>query len=245
MLAVFAPGVLLLVEGWAIREGHSLAHENIFEAASAQITFQSKLVAVLAILVGGFAVYTTGTISRTIAWTAWAGTHGLNRRWPFITEKGILTDLRTFYGPRQVNVVLRQHPSLRAALVRTRRCKLKPFDPSHRYVLAYTKLWLIKFAPEFSVRHFEAEINLLVALLNPILLMAVVVGRVWSWGLGLWALGAALVVDGLILGLVNRRQKEELFQALSHFMFAHWFSASARTTGLVSPGPPGQLAAGG
>lgn len=220
IVAVFVPGLLLVVEGWVVYESPGVGVRDLLVKASNKLDGVSPFVAAVAVVVAGFVVYTIGTLSRNTAWFGWANV--LNRWARFSTKRGLLDDVNTFYSVPQVQAVLDKHPALSASLTHSPKSDREAFDPPHRYPLAYCKLWLIRYAPEFSVRHFEPEINLLVGLLIPILGLAFVATRAAGFVWGAVAFVFAIAVDCVFLFFVHRRQREELFQALSHFLIAHW-----------------------
>jgi hypothetical protein len=197
-------------------------------------------VGAIGIIVGLAIAYGIGSFARSITWSIWSF---FNRRRPFLTGQGIIEDLAYVYGYDAVRKIVDAYPALRAGICRVdqnwneideREIEKdqavtapenelrRTFDPPHRYLLSFCKLWLASKQPVFSIDQFENEINVLLVLVIPVWLTPGIALRAGGldWFGVVFAL--ALGTTAVIFWLTHLKQRDELFQAVKHLLFAQW-----------------------
>lgn len=224
---VLLPGSLVLCEIWLAVNWSRIATDGLFHVAAGQTREVNVLVGIITLAVLVAAAYGVGSLARSISWAIWSY---FNRRPPFLPASGVLRDLRDIYGSEAVNTQFERFLPVRAGVAllegtegsdAPRGHQSRTFDPPHRYLLSYCKLWLQSHHPIFAPDHFEGEINILLALLVPIWVTNALGARAG----GFWILvtvcatGMASVV---LFWFTHLKQRDELFQAVKHFLFAQW-----------------------
>jgi hypothetical protein len=229
IVSILFPGVILLTE-LLMLSFHFVSHHGS-DATFLAATVDGLRGAALIIFacVGLAASYVIGRISRGM--TLWLGrlSEPLWQAMP-VRSRGDWTRVETLLGAEVSERVLAVHPVLRQLLAepgieRRRLFGQRGYDTTGD-VIDYCKLWLRRCGSvtrvDFSVDHFEAEINIVGAMCFPVLLLGV--DAVLQPGIPIWGkmvLGVLAVAGALtVLSLSVLLRAHERWQALRNVAFA-------------------------
>ncbi|GGD78151.1 hypothetical protein [Caballeronia grimmiae] len=224
ILGVLTPGFLLLCEALAVVFWTDISQQGALIAwLTKNFGSQSFALALLVMLVLAVS-YVLGYISRETTFalsTAW-----LRHGWPparYVSK--MLEQMRFIYGSDKVDSVIGQYKVFELANHEADYKEHGLIRPPEFYVREYCKLWLRTKVPALSTDHMEAEINLVVGFIAPVLFVApCVVARHGQIG-PYWTAATAVIALLFAVRLfytINGVRGQETEEAIINFLYAHW-----------------------
>lgn len=230
LASVLLPGAVVLMETAVLLtgliRGHDHAISSLFELLARVGGIGGFVVAIVAIA----AAYVIGYLCRSAAFAV-LGAVERRTRPPASRED----QLRLLIGDDQFADLVRIHPVLRSEAPKVTDTRLGAGgghrDGSLHDTQTYCKLWLRRRAPELAIDSIEAEINILLGTVFPVLLLAVDAVALSGTPLALriLALPLGLLVCAAVLRSVLRLRAAERWEAIRNLAFDFLMHRAATT----------------
>ena len=198
----------MLLEFWLL----NVARRDPLEVADSATAGVSQWILAGSALILILLSYAVGMLCRTLAFSLYRRMSG------FTDGAALVGSLRNTFGESHVERAIEVHPPLRVALGKK----------SSGEIVAYAKLWLRERRPILAVDHFEYEINFLVGLAPPLVLLPVIAARLateWSWRVSVLAALPGFAFAWLALMRAVQLGTHESHDVVRNLIFAQWFGA--------------------